>query len=69
VTGIYRNNYDYQLNIQHGFPVFSTVIEANHIGKKKDILAGFQMSEEDVRAIRHLATEEKIGEKVKIFVN
>ncbi|KAJ8077338.1 MCM DNA helicase complex subunit [Marasmius tenuissimus] len=30
ITGIYRNNFDAALNSKNGFPVFSTVIEANH---------------------------------------
>ena len=31
VTGIYKNNYSQQLNTRQGFPVFATLIEANHI--------------------------------------
>ena len=31
LTGIYTNNYEASLNVRQGFPVFSTVIEANHI--------------------------------------
>jgi len=29
ITGIFTNKFDYALNAKHGFPVFSTVIEAN----------------------------------------
>jgi DNA replicative helicase MCM subunit Mcm2 (Cdc46/Mcm family) len=34
VTGIYRHSYDASLNAFHGFPVFSTLIEANHLELK-----------------------------------
>ena len=36
LTGIYRNNFDRSLNTKHGFPVFSTIIEANYIEKESD---------------------------------
>lgn len=64
VTGIYKNNFDSALNTQHGFPVFSTVIEANYISKKEDFFASFRITEDDEREIRDLAKDEKIGEKV-----
>ncbi|KAF3828846.1 hypothetical protein GH733_003110 [Mirounga leonina] len=34
LTGIYHNNYDGSLNTANGFPVFATVILANHVAKK-----------------------------------
>lgn len=34
VTGVYTNNYDGSLNTNQGFPVFATIIMANHIAKK-----------------------------------
>ncbi|CAD6933160.1 unnamed protein product [Tilletia controversa] len=36
VTGIYRNNFDAALNTKNGFPVFVTVIEANHVSTQAD---------------------------------
>ena len=33
VTGIYMNRYECSLNIRQGFPLFSTLIEANCISK------------------------------------
>lgn len=30
-AGIYVNTYDATLNVKNGFPVFSTLVEANHI--------------------------------------
>ena len=64
ITGIYRNSYDAQLNNKNGFPVFATVIEANHVVKSHDQLAGFRLTEEDEREIRALSRDPKIVEKI-----
>ncbi|KAK4057384.1 MCM DNA helicase complex subunit [Microbotryomycetes sp. JL221] len=64
VTGVYRNNFDTSLNVRNGFPVFSTVIEANHINKKEDMFASFRLTEEDEKAIRALSRDERIGKRI-----
>ncbi|KAK7513064.1 MCM2/3/5 family-domain-containing protein [Phyllosticta citriasiana] len=64
VTGIYRNNYDPQLNNKNGFPVFATIIEANHVAKSHDQLAGFRLTEEDERQIRALSRDPKIVDRI-----
>lgn len=64
ITGIYRNSYDAQLNNKNGFPVFATIIEANHVVKSHDQLAGFRLTEEDEREIRALSRDPKIVEKL-----
>ncbi|MCJ1306712.1 MCM DNA helicase complex subunit [Agyrium rufum] len=64
VTGIYRNNYDAQLNNRNGFPVFATMLEANHIIKSHDQMAGFQRTEEDEREIRALSRDPRIIERI-----
>jgi DNA replication licensing factor MCM2 len=64
VTGVYRNNYDSQLNNKNGFPVFATILEANYVVKSHDQLAGFRMTEEDERKIRALSKDPKIVDKV-----
>lgn len=64
VTGIYRNNFDVSLNIKNGFPVFSTVLEANHINKKEDLFASFRLTEEDEKMIRSLSRDERIGKRI-----
>jgi DNA replication licensing factor MCM2 len=64
VTGIYKNSLDISLNAKNGFPVFATVIEANHISKKEDMFASFRLTEEDLREMRDLAKDEGIGERV-----
>lgn len=64
VTGIYRNNFDAALNSKNGFPVFSTVIEANHINKKEDSFAAFRLTEEDRKAIVALSRDERIRKRI-----
>ncbi|MCJ1343020.1 MCM DNA helicase complex subunit [Peltigera leucophlebia] len=64
VTGIYRNNYDAQLNNRNGFPVFATILEANHVVKSHDQLAGFRLTEEDEREIRQLSRDAQIVDKI-----
>ncbi|KAL4995636.1 MCM2/3/5 family-domain-containing protein [Aspergillus recurvatus] len=64
ITGIYRNSYDAQLNNKNGFPVFATIIEANHVIKSHDQQAGFHLTEEDEREIRALSREPDIVEKI-----
>ncbi|KAF7376225.1 DNA helicase [Mycena sanguinolenta] len=64
ITGIYRNNFDASLNAKNGFPVFSTVIEANHINKKEDLFAAFRLTEEDEREMRALARDERIRKRI-----
>ena len=64
IIGIYRNNYDAQLNNKNGFPVFATILEANHVVKSHDQLAGFRLTEQDERDIRTLSRDPKIVEKI-----
>ncbi|KAL3422808.1 DNA replication licensing factor mcm2 [Phlyctema vagabunda] len=64
VTGVYRNNYDAQLNNRNGFPVFATILEANNVVKSHDQLAGFRLTEEDEHTIRTLARDPQIVDKI-----
>lgn len=64
VTGIYRNNYDAQLNNRNGFPVFATILEANHVIKSHDQLAGFRLTEQDEAEIRALSKDPQIVDKI-----
>ncbi|KAH9929621.1 MCM-domain-containing protein [Epithele typhae] len=64
ITAIYRNNFDASLNAKNGFPVFSTVLEANHINKKEDQFAAFRLTEEDEKEIRALARDERIRKRI-----
>uniref|UniRef100_F6Q9C3 DNA replication licensing factor MCM2 n=1 Tax=Xenopus tropicalis TaxID=8364 RepID=F6Q9C3_XENTR len=64
LTGTYHNNYDGSLNTANGFPVFATVILANHITKKDDKVAVGELTDEDVKAIIALSKDERIGERI-----
>lgn len=64
VTGIYAHTMDASLNARQGFPVFSTVVEANHVAKRADEFAAVRLTEEDKRAIRALARDATIGQRV-----
>jgi DNA replication licensing factor MCM2 len=64
VTGIYMNTYDVRMNAMQGFPVFSTVIEANFIQKGDTMLARHLLTEEDKRRIRELSRDPRIGERI-----
>ncbi|KAG9038672.1 MCM DNA helicase complex subunit [Tulasnella sp. JGI-2019a] len=64
VTGIYRNNFDASLNSKNGFPVFSTIIEANHLNKKEDSFAAFRLTPEDERLIRQMARDDRIRKRI-----
>lgn len=66
LTGIYHNNYDGSLNMANGFPVFATVILANHIARKDDRVAVAELTDEDVKAIVALSKDERIGERVSL---
>ncbi|KAK7804630.1 hypothetical protein U0070_011987 [Myodes glareolus] len=50
LTGIYHNNYDGSLNTANGFPVFATVILANHVAKKDNKVAVGELTDEDIFA-------------------
>merc|ERR1719367_2334770 len=62
LTGVYTNNYDGSLNTNNGFPVFATVIMANHILRKDDSNATKNLTDDDVKAIMTLSKDERIGE-------
>lgn len=64
VTGIYRHNVDPTINIMNGFPVFSTVIEANFVRKVEDAHAETELTDDDIKEIRALSQDPRIGERV-----
>ncbi|XP_068598516.1 DNA replication licensing factor MCM2 [Brachionichthys hirsutus] len=64
LTGIYHNNYDGSLNTANGFPVFATVILANHITRRDEGVAVAELTDEDVKAIVALSKDECIGERI-----
>jgi DNA replication licensing factor MCM2 len=64
VIGVYKNNFDVSLNIKNGFPVFATILEANHISRKEDQFASGRLTEEDEKAIRALSRDDRIGKRI-----
>ncbi len=64
LTGVYTNNYESSLNTKHGFPVFATVIMANHVLVKDESNAAKALTDEDVKAITKLSKDERIGERI-----
>jgi DNA replication licensing factor MCM2 len=65
ITGIYKNNYDGNLNVKNGFPVFATIIEANSIKRKEGSYEGSSnWNEEEEREFRKLSQEKGIIDKI-----
>lgn len=64
VTGIYTNNYDGSLNTDHGFPVFATVILANHIVVNDCKKVVSSLTDEDVATIQKLSKDPRIAERI-----
>ena len=61
---MYHNNYDGSLNTANGFPVFATVILANHIAKNDDKMAVASLTDDDIKAIVQLSKDERVAERV-----
>ncbi|CCH59630.1 hypothetical protein TBLA_0B08140 [Henningerozyma blattae CBS 6284] len=74
ITGVYKNNYDGNLNAKNGFPVFATIIEANSIKKREGSLSNtsdleegldiFHWTEEEEREFRKLSRDRGIIDKI-----
>lgn len=64
VTGIYTNNYDGSLNTDNGFPVFATVIIANHILVKDSKQVVSSLTDDDIATIQRLSKEPRIAERI-----
>ncbi|CAA6675459.1 unnamed protein product [Spirodela intermedia] len=48
----------------NGFPVFATVVEANHVTKKHDLFSAYKLTDEDKADIEKLAKDPRIGERI-----
>lgn len=64
VTGIYRHSVDPSINIMHGFPVFSTVIEANYVRKTEEAHGDMELTDDNIAEIRQLAKDPRIAERI-----
>ncbi|KAI6217532.1 DNA replication licensing factor MCM2 [Aphelenchoides besseyi] len=63
LTGIYTSNYDGSLNNSQGFPVFNTLIFANHITRRNQ-LESTELSDEDIKLIRELSKDPQIAQRI-----
>ena len=68
-AGIYTNSYDATLNAKNGFPVFSTIVEANWLSKSEDKYAAFRLTDEDKDEINKLSKQPDIGETYTVPVH
>ncbi|CAK9795106.1 DNA replication licensing factor Mcm2 [Anthophora quadrimaculata] len=64
VTAIYTNNYDGSLNTEHGFPVFATVLLANHLQVKDSKEIVESLTEEDISSILALSKDHRIVDRI-----
>jgi DNA replication licensing factor MCM2 len=64
VTGVYTHNFDTSLNTKNGFPVFSTVIEANYLSKSEGLSSRFALTDEDTTEIHRLAQLPDIFDRI-----
>ena len=64
ITGVYTHQFDQSLNVKHGFPIFSTVIEANSVKRQNESQMGL-LTDEDKVEIRNLAKNPNVGNLIK----
>jgi DNA replication licensing factor MCM2 len=60
VVGIFMNKFDYGANTKHGFPVFTTIIEANNVKSFGDVQI-VELTDDDKMEIRKLAKQPDIA--------
>jgi DNA replication licensing factor MCM2 len=63
ITGIYTHKLNFGLNVKHGFPIFSTLIEANYIKRMGDLEVA-ELTEQDKVECRRLSKKPNIGDKI-----
>ena len=63
ITGVYTSKFDYNMNIQHGFPIFNTHIEANYIKRLQD-LEHNTLTEDEILEIRRLSKSPNIAKRL-----
>ncbi|RWS29807.1 DNA replication licensing factor mcm2-like isoform X1 [Leptotrombidium deliense] len=62
LTGVYTNSYDGSLNVANGFPVFSTVIIANHVKNNEETFG--VLTDEDIKEIVKLSQNTDIADRI-----
>ena len=61
---IYKVQLNHRHIISNGFPIFATVIMANHIAKRDEKGETDRMTDDDIKAITQLSKDERIGERI-----
>lgn len=61
ITGIFMNKFEYNYNVKHGFPVFSTTIEANNVVRFGDEQV-VELTDEDKKSIKDWSKKPDIAE-------
>ncbi|KAG5894081.1 hypothetical protein JTB14_003938 [Gonioctena quinquepunctata] len=64
ITGIYTNTYDGSLNTDYGFPVFSTVIFANHLIVKDCKQIVQSLTDDDINSIIKMSKDHRIADRI-----
>jgi DNA replication licensing factor MCM2 len=61
ITGIYKHIQEVR---RHGFPVFRTMIEANHVSRNGDAFAAIAITEEEKRQILELSRQPNVAKLI-----
>lgn len=64
VTGIYLHRFDYMMNIKHGFPIFSVLLEANAV-RCSDEIFNANLPDEDKQLIRNISKKNNLAQIFK----
>ena len=64
VCGIYTQSADFALNAKNGFPVFSTMVEANYVYKSNDAFAAYRLSDEDRAEMLELSRDPRVAQRI-----
>ena len=64
ITGVYTNSFDRSLNTKNGFPVFSTVVEANYLSKREDAYAVYRLTDKDKEDVLKLSKDPRIAQRI-----
>lgn len=64
VTGVFVSHVDRGLNMQNKFPVFSTVLEANFVQKREDLISTLRITEADRKQLRRISQDPRVVERI-----
>ena len=68
LTGVYSHSYDGSLNTKNGFPVFSTVILANHVSNAQNRAVSAELTDDDIKTIKALSKGNSVSELIWVSV-